>query len=365
MLKRLDTLFLRLFVLMWATLVLSHLAAWSLAAPAGAPGPDRPLPTLPSLPPGGPFADGPPGAGGPPPEMDDLAHRPSGLPAPALWLDYAVRLLLIALGAALGARWLSAPMRRLARASSALAEQLAGGAAPVPLDETRGTHEVRETAAVFNHMARRLQEQFDQRSLHMAALSHDLRTPLTRLRLRLERAPAGAAPGALADIRELDELVDGTLAVLREQRDDLPPRPVDGAALLQALVDDQAELGHALSLRLGPAPRLRARPAALRRVLANLVGNALKHGNQVQLELRTAADGQAEILVDDDGPGIPPGELAQAFQPWVRLSGSSGLPGHGLGLAIARDLAERDGARLTLENRAEGGLRARLTLPPA
>lgn len=371
MLKRFDTLFLRLFVLMWVTLVLSHLAAWSVAGPGGGPGSDRPLPTLPSLPPGGPF--GAAGPAPPPPPFDPGPGRPDrvprdgapGLPAGALWTDYAVRLLVIALGAALGARWLSAPMRRLSRAASALAGQLAGGAATAPLDEQRGTREVRATAAVFNAMARRLQEQFDTRSLHMAALSHDLRTPLTRLRMRLARLPEDALPGAVADIREMDELVDGTLAVLREQRDDEPARPVDAAALVQALVDDQAELGHAVSLQAEPAPRVRAHPAALRRILANLLGNALKHGGGARLSVRAGGDGHTEVLVDDDGPGIAPEQIERAFQPWVRLPGSAASPGHGLGLAIARDLAERDGAELTLENRTEGGLRARLRLPPA
>lgn len=376
MLKRFDTLFLRLFVLMWVTLVLSHLAAWSLAVPGGGPGPDRPLPTLPSLPPGGPFGAAGPAPGGPAPPPPRFEPGPGGpgpaprdgapgLPAGALWTDYVVRLLVIGLGAALGARWLSAPMRRLSRAASALAGQLAGGAALPALDEERGTREVRATATVFNAMARRLQEQFDTRSLHMAALSHDLRTPLTRLRMRLARLPDDALPGAVADIREMDELVDGTLAVLREQRDEEAARAVDAAALVQALVDDQAELGHPVELQVGPAPRVRAHPAALRRIVANLVGNALKHGGGARLRVGAAADGRAELLVEDEGPGIAPEQIERAFRPWVRLSGSAMRPGHGLGLAIARDLAERDGAELTLENRAEGGLRARLRLPPA
>jgi signal transduction histidine kinase len=380
MLRRLDTLFVRLFLLMWITLVASHFVAWSVAVPGGGPG-DRPLPTLPSLPPGNPFADTGPGSGGPPPGLPpgpaggfdgppprgpapSSAQAP-GLPAGALWTDYALRLLVIAFGAALGARWLAAPMRRLSRAAGALAGELARGTPLQPLDERRGTHEVRETAAVFNRMATRLQEQFDTRSLHMAALSHDLRTPLTRLRMRLEKLPEGSAPGAAADIREMDELIDGTLAVLREQRDGEAARTMDAAALLQAMVDDLAELGHEVALTAVPATRVRAHPAALRRIVGNLVGNALRHGGQACIALGTAEDGAVEILIDDDGPGIPPGQIEQAFRPWVRLPGSAARPGHGLGLAIARDLAERDGGRLSLHNRPEGGLRARLLLPPA
>lgn len=376
MLRRFDTLFVRLFLLMWVTLVASHLVAWALAVPAGGPG-DRPLPTLPSLPPGNPFTDAAAGPGGPPPgpppdspgRFDAPPGRapalPPGLPAGALWTDYALRMLVIALGAALGARWLAAPMRRLSRASAALAGTLARGTPLQPLDERRGTHEVRETAAVFNRMATRLQEQFDTRSLHMAALSHDLRTPLTRLRMRLEKLPEGSLPGAALDIREMDEMIDGTLAVLREQRDDAAARPLDATALLQAMVDDLAELGHEIPLSAAPAPRARAHPAALRRVVGNLVGNALRHGRQARITLAAAAAGGVEILVDDDGPGIPPDQIEQAFRPWVRLPGSAARPGHGLGLAIARELAERDGGRLSLHNRPEGGLRARLLLPAA
>lgn len=378
MLRRFDTLFLRLFVLMWATLVGSHLIAWAVAVPGGGPAAGRPLPTFPSLPPGslleapsdGPGAPppGPPGARMPPgrpgaPPAAGPPGQPAGLPAGVLWTDYAVRLLVIALGAALGARWLSVPMRRLSRASGALADQVARGAPLRPLDERRGTREVRETAAVFNRMATRLQEQFDTRSLHMAALSHDLRTPLTRLRLRLDKLPEGSAPGAAGDIREMDEMVDSTLAVLREQRDGEAARPVDAAALLQAMVDDLAETGHTVALDAAAAVRVRAHPAALRRVVGNLVANALRYGGQARIALGTAGDGQVEILVDDAGPGIPPEQLEAAFRPWVRLPGSQGRPGHGLGLAIARDLAERDGGRLTLHNRPEGGLRARLLLP--
>ena len=355
MLRRFDTLFVRLFLLMWATLVASHLIAFVSVVPSE-PGTLLPehLPTLPSLPPGNPFG-----------EPEPPAPEPPGLPRELLWLDYGLRALVIAAGAALGARWLSAPMRRLARAADALGARLGRGGTPEPLDDARGTREVRDTARVFNQMATRLQEQFDARSLQMAALSHDLRTPLTRLRMRLEPLPEARA--ALADLREMDEMVDATLAVLREQRDGQPARPVDVGALLQALVDDLAALGHRATLDGMPAPlRARARPAALRRIVGNLVGNALRYGGAARVALRPGTDGTVEVWVDDDGPGIPPEQLARAFEPWVRLD-DAGHPraGHGLGLAIARELAERDGATLVLDNRPEGGLRARLRLPPA
>ena len=441
--RRFDTLFLRLFLLMWVTLVAAHLVAYALSVPLAEPAggasplqrldPSR-LPVLPSLPPmGDPGAGRLPGPGGPPPGMreggaaalppappvtgpsNDGAParmppptgalptpggvpppglRAGGLPAPPsaaapraaalpptapsraapfpaappgapagggfLWIDYLLRAAVIALGAALGARWLARPMRRLAEAAQGLQHSLArGGALPV-LDERRGTVEVRETARLFNRMGQRLREQFDARGLHLAAVSHDLRTPLTRLRLRLEALPPAEREAAAQDIAAIDALLDDTLAVLREQRAGEPER-VDLGALLQALADDLADLGQPVELRAPPpATLVRARPVALRRVLDNLVGNALRHGGNARLQARVGGP-RVELWVDDDGPGIPPEQIARAFEPWVRLREHGG--GQGLGLAIARDLAERDGAELTLANRPEGGLRACLRLP--
>lgn len=370
--RRFDTLFLRLFVLMWVTLVGSHLIAWSAASPApggmsrsAAPPADAPPPL------GGPGPGPEPGPGPRPPGERPLPPMPTlppaDLPAGTLWTDYLLRMAVIALGAALGARWLAAPMRRLSAAAAGLSDALARGRPPVELDFVHGTREVRETARVFNTMATRLQQQFDARSLQMAALSHDLRTPLTRLRLRLERLPDEAAGGAVADVREMDEMIDATLAVMREQRDEAPRSAIDALALLQALADDHAEQGHAVSLADGlPAARVRAHPAALRRVLGNLIGNALRYGRCARIGLAVQG-GEVEIRIDDDGPGLPPERIEQAFMPWVRLSGDAGRSehGHGLGLAIARDLAERDGGTLALANRPEGGLRATLRLPAA
>jgi len=401
--RRHDTLALRLFVLMWLTLALSHLAAFLLAVPLTTPGGGldgnrlSQMPTLPSLPPGsllgandattaapgGPPAgappDGPLGAGpngapnappgappgsppGPPTGAAAVSGSPPPLPASVLWVDYAIRLVVIALGAALGARWLAAPMDRLSRAAGTLAHGLPQGRQPPRLDEGHGTAEMREAARVFNRMAERLAEQFDARSLHMAAISHDLRTPLTRLRMRLEPLDA---PEAVADIHEMNALIDSSLAVLREQRDDVPAEPIDLAALLQAMVDDLADQGHDVTASTLPPARVRAHPAALRRVIGNLLGNALRYGRRARVGLRPAGP-RIELWIDDDGPGIPPEQIELAFQPWRRLgAGPAGHPaGHGLGLSIARDLAARDGATLTLLNRPEGGLRALLDMPP-
>lgn len=420
--RRFDTLFMRLFVLMWLTLVISHVAAFLLVTtrpggPQPGPGGAMPLPTFPSLPPGNPFTaesatsppilqpggpghrpfgvdrpPPPPGHGGampfaaPPSGRAEPGPRPltaagqPALPRNDLWLDYAVRLFIIALGAWLGARWLARPMQRLSAAAVTLSQSFGRAApAPVPLDEHQGTLEVREAARVFNQMAQQLQQQFDARGLHMAAVSHDLRTPLTRLRMRLARWPDLAEQqAAVADIHEMDELIGDTLAVLREQHDGSQARPVDVGAFLQALVDDLQDQGLAVDCTPPAQPlRVRVRPVALRRILGNLAGNAVRHGGSAHLAAQVD-EGRVHITVDDLGPGIAPEQLARVFEPWVRLSdaevpGMAGGPqvpnpsrsGHGLGLAIARDLAERDGGEVSLHNRAEGGLRARLSLPQA
>ena len=377
-LRRFDTLFLRLFVLMWVTLVASHFIAYFTVTvvlghgtpPPGAPHDQSPLsverlPTLPSLPPGNPFKGDATGAPPPPPHGARPGPPGPALPAWMRWSDYAIRMAVIALFAAVGARWLSSPMRRLARASAQLSDGLRAGQA-AKLDEQRGTIEVRNTAAVFNRMVARLQEQFDARSLHMAALSHDLRTPLTRLRMRIEALADERARTAVDDIREMDDMIEGTLAVLREQRDGSPAPVLDLCALLQSLGDDLAAQGQAVSVDTAASLRARAHPAALRRIVGNLVSNALRHGGNARVAAHALAPSAVEVTVDDDGPGIAPDEIEHAFKPWVRLThGDGARSGHGLGLAIARDLAERDGGSLALANRPQGGLRATLVLPAA
>ncbi|MBT9487022.1 MAG: HAMP domain-containing protein [Rubrivivax sp.] len=361
--RRFDTLGLRLFVLMWVVLVVSHGVAFWLSLPLGLG--DLGPPPQPGA---GPGAGGPPP--GPPPGLPPVrALPPADLPSTVQWVDLLLRAAVIALGAALGARWLARPMRQLSRAADSLSQRLARHE-PLPvLDEHQGTAEVRRSAAVFNQMAQRLQAQFDARGLHLAAVSHDLRTPLTRLRMRLEDGPPALAQAAAQDIHEMTEMIDSTLAVLREQRDGSPPGLLQLRAAVAAVVDDLSDSGQAVRtvravhLLDGPEHRVCARPAALRRIVGNLVGNALRYGGSATLQLHAMPDGGVALHVDDRGPGIPAERIDDAFRPWVRLTEAHARSGHGLGLAIARDLAERDGGRLTLANRPEGGLRATLWLP--
>ena len=386
-----DTLFKRLMLLMWVALVASHFLSFaavrSLAGGLGDPppmhgpaaGPDGigvpPLASLPPglLPDGGGRREPPPGMAGPdgPPPRD---RQPGGSPPMrSLWLDYLVRFLVIGGAAWWGAQWLSQPMRRLADASRSLGAAIAQRRPAPKLDEHAGTREVRQAAQVFNKMAQRLHEQFDAQGLLMAAISHDLRTPLARLRLRLETMePGPQTERCVADLQEMDALIGSVLSMVRDRHAPQARQRVDLRALLQAQVDDRVEQGLAVRIAddsAGDAVVL-AQPEALGRILGNLIGNALRHAGSAELSL-LGQPGELELRIDDHGPGIPEEQLETVFRPFYRVNsgvnsrGNSTSGGSGLGLYIARDLAELLGGHLTLSNRPEGGLRARLVLPRA
>lgn len=376
MLKRLrawDSLGLRLFLLMWAALALSHLVAWGLVTQALQAELLGPPPLHDHGPPPGPppgaEADAPPGSGGLPPRREPVAGAPGRVPTfPSLppelplyagLVDYGVRLLFIALAAWWGSRWLARPVRRLVGAARLLTPALAQGLPAPVLSERDGTREVRDAAAVFNRMAAELSGQFEERGLMMAAISHDLRTPLTRMRLRLEtgQVEARVRERCIDDLREMDRLVQSVIEVFRPAELAAPQR-VDLSALAQSAVDDLAETGADVSFS-GPPAVVTADPVALRRVVDNLVGNALRYAGSARVRVDLLA-GVARLVVEDDGPGIPEAELERVRQPFRRVEGSRNREtgGTGLGLYIAQQLVRRQGAVLSLSNRPEGGLKA-------
>jgi len=382
-LKSWDGLGLRLFLLMWAALALSHLAAWSLVlqamhGPSAArPGPP-PLHAEGGFGPGAPSHDGfdsagpppmrtsaagPSGGGGPgaamPRHMPTFPSLPPSLPLTSSLIDYGVRLVVIALAAWWGSRWLAGPVRRLVSAARELTPALAQGRPAPTLSEDDGTREVREAASVFNRMAAELSGQFEERGLMIAAISHDLRTPLTRMRLRLEtgEVEAKVRERCIEDLREMNRLVESVIEVFRPAEVAEPQR-VDLSALAQSAVDDLAETGANVSFA-GPPAVVRADPVALRRVVDNLVGNALRYAGNARVRVELSA-GVTRLVVEDDGPGIPEAELERVRQPFRRVEGSRNRDtgGTGLGLYIAQQLVRRQGAALVLSNRSEGGLRA-------
>ncbi|MEO6280332.1 ATP-binding protein [Roseateles sp.] len=379
-LKDWDGLGLRLFLLMWAALALSHLAAWSLVLQTmHGPGAARPGP--PPMHDQGGFGPGAPPHGdvdsaGPPPmrqsvdvpggpgtamprRMPTFPSLPPDLPWRASLIDYGVRLFVIALAAWWGSRWLAGPVRRLVRAARQLTPALAQGRPAPVLSEDDGTREVREAATVFNRMAAELSGQFEERGLMIAAISHDLRTPLTRMRLRLEtgEVEAGVRERCVDDIREMNRLVESVIEVFRPG-ETVKPQRVDLSALAQSAVDDLAEMGSNVNFE-GPPAVITADPVALRRVVDNLVGNALRYAGSARVRVDLSA-GVTRLVVEDDGPGIPEAELERVRQPFRRVeeSRNRSTGGTGLGLYIAQQLVRRQGAVLVLSNRVEGGLRA-------
>lgn len=250
------------------------------------------------------------------------------------------------------------PVRMLARA----ADRLSRNIDEPPLAE-EGAIEIRSAARAFNRMQDRLRRHVNSRALAFAAMSHDLRTPLTRIRLRLESLGPEASRKLESDLDDIEALTQSVLDVTRGLAGDEPMSSVDLEALAARLVADFAQLGHALETR-GRARPIDARPLALRRALVNVIENAFKYGHEVRLEIEDSPH-EVRIHVLDRGPGVPPEEIEKIFYPFYRVDASRNRAtgGAGLGLAIAKDIVEGHGGSLRVANRPEGGLRVTFALP--
>ena len=286
------------------------------------------------------------------------------LPLPFLWhvsltLGAIVVLSLVAM------RWATRPLERMAEAATAFAHDLDAA----PLEEV-GPTEVRRAAEAFNFMQRRLRQLVIERGRALAAVSHDLRTPLTRMRLRTELVDdPGLQEKLNADIDAMRNMVNSVLAYLGGLEDAEPMQPINMEALLSSIVDDQQAIGRKVQLEQDAAGHAHAAPyvgklSILKRAVDNLVDNAVAHGDAVAVRI-VESSGELRVVVEDDGPGIPSAELARVTEPFVRLDPSRGADtgGVGLGLAIVSDAAAYHGGQLILENRERGGLRASLVLP--
>ncbi|MEX0732594.1 MAG: ATP-binding protein [Aquisalimonadaceae bacterium] len=292
------------------------------------------------------------------------------LPVPDLlgeltWLsgDRLLALLLVSitvLGLSLGGiRWVTRPLARIAHAATGLAQDLERP----PLPET-GPREIVSTARAFNHMQNRIRRQVEERERLFSAISHDLKTPITRLRLRAEMLEDPALRERFAmDLEELHQLVQGALASVKGVDLHEDPEWLSPRRQLQQLAADFRLRDTQVTVH-GDAGPIRLRPLAMKRCLTNLLENAVFYGRAAEVCLEDAAEG-VTIRILDQGPGIPAAELERVFEPYVRLerSRSRNTGGSGLGLGIARHIVHGHGGSLTLKNRRPNGLEARVFLP--
>jgi signal transduction histidine kinase len=257
-------------------------------------------------------------------------------------------------------RRVTTPLSSLAMA----AERLGRDVKAPPLPET-GTTETRQAARAFNDMQTRLRGLIENRTRLLAAISHDLRTPLTLLRLRAETVEnAQERDKMLSTIGEMDSLIGATLQFARDESMSEPQRRTDLTSLLQSVVNDMSDAGMPVRMQAAEPIFSECQPAALKRAIRNLLDNAVKYGKTGSVNAR-ATPRTNEIDIDDEGPGIPEAELSRVLEPFYRVeeSRSRETGGVGLGLAIAQSIIQAHGGTLTLSNRPTGGLRATISLP--
>ena len=281
----------------------------------------------------------------------------------ALATRIGAEMLIMALGtivlAVWAARWLIRPLAAFGQAADRLGRDLHGAA----IDE-HGPIEIRQAARAFNEMQARLSRFVEDRTQMLAAISHDLRTPITRLRLRAEFVEDAAQRAKLlSDLDDMARMTDSVLAFARDEAGGEDPQPVDLTALIESLCNDAEDAGTPVTCAGALSAPVSGRPVALKRGFANLIDNAAKYGGGVAIRLRENG-GDVAVEIDDDGPGIPDEEMEQVFAPFFRLDGSRGaVKGSGLGLSVARSIFRGHGGDVALSNRPEGGLRATVTLP--
>jgi signal transduction histidine kinase len=257
--------------------------------------------------------------------------------------------------------------RRLAKPISAFAdaaERFGVDPDAPPLAE-RGPHELRTAIRAFNRMQQRLRRFVNDRTQMVAAMSHDLRTPLTRLRLRAEFIDDQEQQRRmLADLDSMESMIDSTLAFVRDDTQREPRMLVDLGALVESVCENASDAGGTVDFSPERGVDVTVRPNAISRAVANLIDNAIKYGGSARAAL-VHEPGRVIVLVEDNGPGIPDNERENVFAPFYRLERSRNRDtgGVGLGLAVARTVAREHGGDITLDNIKGGGLRARLELP--
>ena len=286
---------------------------------------------------------------------------------PRNWPVFVFYLFLVAIGSAavalFAATKMTRPLRMLDRAVSTVGPD--GLPAHVPED---GPVEVRATAAALNRLTDRVREAVESRMRLVAAAGHDLRTPMTRMRLRAEFLPDEDRELWLKDLSELDRIADSAIRLVREEVDDTSQERVDLAPMIAEIVGELRDIGREVELpgHMPPDVAVLGRPLALKRALRNLVDNAATHGLHARVAL--ARDGGwAVVTIEDVGPGIPEALIGRVFEPFFRVDPGRRQfkPGAGLGLAIAKEIIDQSGGSISVANRTEAGLRQVVRLPLA
>lgn len=283
---------------------------------------------------------------------------------PSLWSTPLPEMLLltacfVALVGYLTARRIARPLRHLTKAA-----ELLGRGEPIGPVRESGPDDVRRTAEAFNRMQERLHRFVEDRTLMLAAIGHDLRTPLTSLRLRAELVGERQTRAKmLATIDEMQTMTEAALTFAKQETALEPTRTIDLSALVGSLCDDLGEIGYSVAYRDGGRLPYRCRPDGLRRTIRNLIENAVRYAGHAEVRI-AAARGSVEVVVEDRGPGIPDDRLDMVFTPFFRMEGSRSRDtgGVGLGLSIARAIARQHGGDIRL-SRCDPGLRASLVLP--
>ncbi|WP_372781116.1 sensor histidine kinase [Phenylobacterium sp.] len=266
--------------------------------------------------------------------------------------------LLVASAGYLFSRRISAPLRRFAEAAETL-----GRDPHAPQMTLKGPAEVGAAAHAFNEMQARLKRYIIDRTAMVGAISHDLRTPLARIRFKLEAAPPALKEAVLSDVEQMEQMIGGVLAFIRDEGAPRRREKLDLLSLIECVADDAAMVGGQVEIVDGRPVTVDGDPVALQRLFSNLVDNALKYGVEARIDVRREGD-QAVVTIADKGPGLSPEELGRVFQPFYRTDASRNLDngGVGLGLPIARSTARAHGGDIELTSKP-GGVTAIVTLP--
>ena len=271
---------------------------------------------------------------------------------------------LLAVALALAVAWIIASrISRPLKAMAKSAETVGRGQKPAPLPED-GAEELSRLAVAFNTMAADLERHEKDRSEVLAGISHDLRTPLTRLRLEAEMSVADSARQAVvSDIEQMEAVISQFMDYARTESGEAPVA-TDISALLAGIADRQRYVGHPLTMEIGELPETMLRPKAITRAITNLVDNAVKYGGGEITLAAAAVNGEIQVEISDRGPGVPPEEIERLKRPFTRLENArTNATGTGLGLAIVERIARLHEGRLDLLPNPGGGLLVRLVLP--